>query len=103
MTVKDLLTMEVDIDVYDNVCDDIGIAFCGPMKLTKSGQRKFASVLKLGVTLRNYNGDVVAIVDVDDPDNEEMERKLEKAKELFYSFAGYCSCEDYDKWFEEDE
>ena len=28
MTVKDLLKMEVDIDVYDDVCEELAIAFC---------------------------------------------------------------------------
>ena len=101
MKVRDLLPMEIDIDVYDNVCDDIGIAFCGPMEVTKDGVKKFSEPLGYSVTLKNYGGDVVAIVDVDDADEKVWKRKLRKAKELFYSLAGYCDADDYDKWFKE--
>ena len=104
MRVRELLNMEVDIDVYDDVCDDIGIAFCGPMKLTEEGKKHFRSVLNYHVTLRNYCGDVVAIVIVGDRDyckDDNWEPRLEKAKELFESLAGYCPAEDYDRWFEE--
>ena len=29
MKVRDLLKTEIDIDVYDDVCEELGIAFCG--------------------------------------------------------------------------
>ena len=92
--------MEIDIDVYDNVCDDIGIAFCGPMKLTEAGEQHFEEVLNYPVTLKKYSGDVVAIVIVDNPDKG-WEKRLNKAKDFFYSLAGYCDSDDYDKWFVE--
>ena len=47
MKVKDLLEMEISVDVYDNVCDELAIAFEGPMELTEAGVRltaKTASV-----------------------------------------------------------
>lgn len=100
MKVRDLLPMEIDIDVYDNVCDDIGIAFCGPMELTEAGKEHFEEVLDYPVTLRKYSGDIVAIVIVDNP-GKGWEKRLNKAKDFFYSLAGYCDCDDYDKWFRE--
>lgn len=100
MKVRDLMPMEIDIDVYDNVCDDIGIAFCGPMKLTEEGEKHFGEVLDYPVTLKKYSGDIVAIVIVDNPDKG-WEKRLNKAKDFFYSLAGYCDCDDYDKWFKE--
>lgn len=100
MKVRDLMPMEIDIDVYDNVCDDIGIAFCGPMKLTEAGKQHFEEVLDYPVTLKKYSGDIVAIVIVDNPDKG-WEKRLNKAKDFFYSLAGYCDADDYDKWFVE--
>ena len=35
MKIKDLLEMEIDVDVYDNVCEELAIAFCGATKLTE--------------------------------------------------------------------
>ena len=101
MKVKEFLNMALDIDVYDNVCEELGIAFCGPAKLTKAGRRHFSEALLLDVELHNNGSDVVAIVDVDDPEEEVMEYQLEIAKELFESLAGFCPVDDYKKWFEE--
>lgn len=103
MKVRDLLEQEADIDVYDNVCDDIGIAFCGPMKLTPEGEQRFAEVLDYKVELVNYSSSIVAIVviDEDDPEDKLWEERLEKAKEFFEAAAGYCSVDEYDAWFEE--
>ena len=94
LTVKDLIAQEIDIDCYDDVCEELGIAFCGPMELTEAGLKKFAEVLTFPVTLTNY----CAIIHVDDKEGV-WQRKLRKAIEFFYSLAGYCSCDDYDNWF----
>lgn len=102
MTVKDLLTMEIDIDVVDDVCEELYIAFCGPMKLTEAGQEKFREVLDYKVSLRSHGGGyILAIIHVDDDNDKVWKRKLRKAIELFHSLAGYCDADDYDKWFRE--
>ena len=101
MKVKDLLEMEIYIDVYDNVCEELGIAFEGPIELTEAGKQKFAEVLKYDVSLHNNGADVVAIVDVDDEDEAEFERKLAAAKELFESMAGWCTMEEGELWFKD--
>lgn len=98
MKVRDLLEQDIDIDVVDNVCEELWIAFCGPMKLTKEGMKKFGDVLDFPVSLVNGN---VAIIDVDDESEGTWEHKLDLAKEMFDSMAGYCTSEEYDKWFEE--
>ena len=96
MKVRDLLTMEIDVDVYDNVCEEIGIAFCGLIKMKKKGKERFADVLDYDVDYNeHYN---VAIVDID---TDDWKSRLKKAKELFYALAGYCADEDWDKWFVE--
>ena len=94
--VRDLLNMDVDIDVYDNVCESLAIAFCGKVGLTAEGSERFMDVLDLPVTI--YADNNVAIVDVDDVEGV-WQKKLKGTKELFYALAGYCSSSDYDRWF----
>ena len=104
MKVKDLLEMEIDIDVYDNVCDELAVCFVGPMELTEAGKRKFAEVLEFDVSIssvHDYNANVVAIVDVDDENEEVFEHKLEAAKELFEGMAGWCTVDEWKEWFKE--
>ena len=98
MTIQDLINMEIDIDVYDDVCEDLAIAFCGPQPLTEEGKKHFADIMGYEVDINpcSYGDMAAAIVKVDGP---EWEKKLEKAKEFFDAAAGYCPCEEYDKWF----
>jgi len=101
MKVKDLLEQEISIDVYDNVCEELGIAFEGPMELTEAGKQRFAEALEYDVSLHNNGAYVVAIVDVDDEDEAEFERKLATAKELFESMAGWCTMDEGREWFKD--
>lgn len=94
MKIRDFIKMDIDIDVYDNVCDGIGIAYCGPMSLTEEGEKQFAEVMDYGIEIQ----DDVAIVDTD---HDDWKHRLKKAKEFFYSIAGYCDADLYDKWFVE--
>ena len=98
MTVKDLIKMDIDIDVCDDVCESLYIAFCGKLKLTKKGKRKFEKVLSLPVTIR----DDIAIIHVDDNDEKVWKNNLKEAKEFFYAAAGYCLDRDYVAWFKEE-
>ena len=104
MTVRDLMQQKLDIDVYDDVCEELGIAFCGPYELTEEGEKKFAEVLDYPVQINphSYGNLPAAIVLIDDPDEDVWTDRLEKAKEFFESAAGYCSCSDYDRWFKEE-
>lgn len=95
-TIRDLLLMDVDIDVYDNVCESLAIAFCGPMNLTEEGKEHFKDVLDLPVII--YTDNNVAIVDVDDVEGV-WQKKLKGAKELFHALAGFCPISDWHKWF----
>ena len=85
-----------DVDVYDNVCEELGIAYCGGMKLTKEGEEHFKEVLDYDIDVYEDYGE--AVIDVDG-DEGVWQKKLKKAKEFFYSAAGYCACDDWDKWF----
>jgi hypothetical protein len=99
MTVSDLIKMVVDIDVYDSVLDDIGIAFCGPLELTDEGKKKFGEVLDYEVCFRNSQLGQIAVVDVDDKEEDVWRKKLANAKNFFWSAAGYCRNSDFEKWF----
>ena len=100
MKVRDLLELKTDIDVYDDVCEELAIAFCGPLKLTEEGEKEFAEVLDYEIEIENgsYGLDIV-IVHVDDPVERVWKRKLRMAKLLFESAAGFCGDESYSKWF----
>lgn len=100
MKVSEFIKMEIDIDVYDDVCEELSIAFCGPCKLTDEGKRHFAEVLEYDIELHNNGAYIVGIVHVDAPDGV-WESRLEKAKEFFDSFAGFCPISDYERWFAE--
>ena len=112
MRVSDLLLFDNDIDVYDNVCESLAIAFCNPFDddevhewseyLTERGMRQFDKVLDYPIEIvgNDYGMDSpCAILDVDDVDDKVWRARLSLAKRFFYAAAGYCSCEDYDKWF----
>ena len=101
MKVRDLLPMEIDIDVYDDVCEELWIAYCGPMALTKAGKEHFAEVLdyELEYNPCSYGGLPAYIVKVDDPDEKVWRDRLAKAKEFFEAAAGYCSVNDFESWF----
>ena len=92
MTVREFMAMDVDIDVYDDYDESLGIAYCGPMALTDEGEKEFGRVMDLEVTIP-YD---VAIVHVND--DEEL---LDIAVRLFCSLAGYCTADEYDRWFKE--
>lgn len=104
MKAKDLLPMEIDIDVYDDVCEELGIAFCGPLALTEAGQEKFSEVLEYEIQMiaGAPGGIPCVIVKVDDTKDAVWKEKLKKAKEFFHEAAGYCTDSDYKKWFKED-
>ena len=96
MTVRDLIKMEIDMDVYDDYTEELGVCFCGPMELTEIGKEKFSEVLDYELTL----GDGCLIVNVDaGDDDDETERRLAVASEFFEAAAGYCPMSDYDAWF----
>lgn len=99
MKVAEFVKMEIDIDVYDNVVEEIGIAFCGPLKLTAEGKKHFAEVLEYEIDVDEKC--CCAVVDIDGP-NGVWQKRLKKAKDFFYAAAGYCYEGDWDRWFKED-
>lgn len=104
MKVREFITQEIDIDVYDDVCEELGIAFCGPMELTAEGEKHFAEALEYDIEIVNegWSAWQNALVHVDDPDEKVWKRKLRKAKEFFESMAGLCTVDEWNKWFKEE-
>lgn len=100
MKVRDMIEMDIDIDVYDDVCEELAICFCGPVKLTAEGEEHFAEVLDYNVETVQ-DDDIVghAIILIDGDDGDYWKRRLCKAKEFFSAAAGYCSEENYNSWF----
>ena len=96
MKVRDLLSQDVDIDVYDDVTEELGIAFCGPLALTAEGLEKFQDVLDYGISI--HEGYVIVNVDAG---GSGWKTRLRKAKEFFEAAAG--PEEDYSRWFKEAE
>lgn len=101
MTIRELIQLEIDIDVYDDVCEELSIAFCGPQLLSEEGEKEFADIMDYEVEINpiSYGGFPAAIVKVDDPDEAVWQERLKKAKRFFDSAAGYCPCSEYDRWF----
>ena len=96
--VKELMTMEIDVDVYDDYDESLGIAFCGAMRIKPLGKKEWADVLEYDIELNSTYP--IAILQVTVDSDEETERRLSRAKKFFYSLAGYCADKDFEKWFE---
>ena len=94
MTVREFIRGDGDIDIVDDVCEDLWIAVCRPVLLTEEGEREFSEVLNYEVEIRKHNIAVLLINQYKD-----WEHKLKKAEKFFCAHAGYCSDEDWDKWF----
>ncbi len=85
------------IDVYDNYVEELAIAYCGE-KLTEAGKERFAEALELPV--EHFDTDILVIeVDIKGLDEKTVEHRLEIAKDLFTSIAGYCSESEWEMWF----
>ncbi len=100
MKVRDFIEQSIDVDVYDDVCEELAIAFCGPMRLTDQGAEKFADVLDYEIELNTTSSYTTATVVVDDGTEDGWEERLRKAEEFFQAAAGYCADSDYRCWFE---
>lgn len=100
MTIREFMESNTDIDVYDNVCEELGIAFCPPIYLTDKGMDKFGRLLDSKIEV--CEDACSATVIVDDEPNWDWEDKLQAMKEFFYAMAGYCADTDYDEWFKDE-
>lgn len=99
-TVREFIKRCEDIDIYDDVCEELGIAFCGPMALTKEGEKRFSKILDLKVDIyTDPDGYKNAVLKIDDKSEKVWKSRLRLAKQFFEGMAGYCSEENYETWF----
>ena len=88
--IREFIKMDIDIDVCDDYDETCYIAFCGAMALTEEGEKEFADVLDAMVEV----SDNIAIL------HAESCEEVNALRHFFYSAAGYCPEEDYNRWFE---
>lgn len=101
MTIRDLMTYKEDIDVYSDTYDYDGWAICPPIIVTEEGEREWKDVLDMKVEiLTDGMLGLRALFNVGEYyDEEDEHNKTLRVIEFLEAQAGYCSCEDYDKWF----
>lgn len=89
------LDLDIDVSVDGTDCY---IAVCGGTKLTAEGKKHFSKALKLPM-------DGHCVISNNDKDYDDYDKNgtgaLANAEELLYSLAGYCDCDDWDKWFKD--
>ncbi len=86
-----------DVDVGSDYMDDFEAAYCGA-QLTDAGKNRFADILDLPITVYNNAKKHYICATV----HAENAAQHELVKTLFFSAAGYCSEEEYEKLFKED-
>lgn len=96
--IKDLIKMEIDVDVCDDYDESCYIAFCGPLELTPAGLEKYAEILDYDIELPpaeilEQYGDPAIITGI------ENDKQVRQVKKFFYAAAGYCGAADWSKWF----
>ena len=100
--VRELIRQDIDIDVFDDYTEEVGICFCGPIRLTTEGKEHFKEVLdyKVVVYIDNALDTKEAVIQINEYDD--ADDRVDKSVEFFNAMAGYCSDSDYKKWVEED-
>lgn len=99
MTIRELLTHKIDIDVYNNITDDEAVALVCPMELTEEGLKEWGDVLDYVVETTTDNNYSYAVCICDDDPNVKWQTKKKRLTKFLWSAAGYCSNKDYDAWF----
>ena len=102
LKLKDILGWNIDADVVDDVVDDLGIAFVGPLALTEEGKKRFAEALDLEVeaTCEDRGDDEDFIeVKLDKYPEGVWQKKRRALKEFLLAAAGYVSEGAWNAWF----
>jgi len=93
--------MGEDFDIYVDGLDGLAVVG-GDIRFTPAGLEKFSPVFDMPMSAYMVTGTA--------KDYEDLEAMLEHGRgdggrlklayDLIWSLAGYCSCEQYEKWFE---
>lgn len=102
-TLRELLPLRLETDVWDSVTDELGIALVGPTLLTEEGEKVFSDILDAPVSFEIIAGVIVTTVEVQAPEDEddEWEHRQRVLFKLLKAAAGYCSEEEYKRYFKE--
>ena len=108
LKLRDILTQDMyekygDMDVYSDCIDEGAPAWCGNF-LTEEGKKHYAKVLELDAEIQTEYHDGATpwysiVVKTNHLPSPTDERMWDKAQGLFGDMAGYCSEEEYDKYF----
>jgi len=108
MKVRELLKLQVDVDVCNDYADEFydengrsfvaEIAFCGPQKLTEEGEKHYARVLDFDVDV----DESTACVHIPEVDQEQIEKDSSMAMMLFYGAAGHVPESEYKRYFKDE-
>lgn len=92
----------LDVDVYSDYDDQLGIAYCGDdsVTLTAEGQEMFKDIMDLDVDWREGDAEATVLINHLPDDQVDMINGL--LIKFFYAAAGYCSDDLYRKWFSAD-
>jgi hypothetical protein len=101
MTIRELMSYDIDIDIANNVTDSLGMCLCCPVKLTDEGKYDWHDVLNYVVDVYGDDNYAECIVDDEEPEIP-WNKKLRRLNNFLNSAAGYCSEENYEKWFLEE-
>ena len=96
MTLNELIKSGRICEVYDDVSNDMGFTFHGPLELTDEGINHFSDIMELNVRITPNDE---AFVEVDDTDESAWQKTFEKVQELFYTSAVCRGKEAYNRWF----
>ena len=89
MKIKDLLEMDIDVDIYNDLTEDMPAAFVGPHKLTNEGKIQFSDVLKYDIEFED--GDCIVHCGT--------VKQVRSMCDFFNSIAGFCHPEEYNLFF----
>ena len=114
MTLRDLFTDKTlwakygDMDVYNDCIDDMAAAWCGTI-MTFEGAEHYDSGYKysnygkildtpIEISAGTYGFDIEVKVD----DYPDYSKRWNYISQIFSDAAGYCTEEEYDRWFIDD-
>ena len=104
MKLKDFIKQEIKVDFCNDVNDEYGEPFVGPIYLTAEGEERFSDVLDIDIECKPSDDrriDGVAVAKIFDcPD---WYAKWFRLKSFLNNAAGYCSEAKWNKWFSETE